>query len=197
MNNGANEGLNKALKKIEKFEWKYKNLILLVVSLVGAYFILQSEFLHSFLTKAGDFGYIGSFVAGILFTNTLTVAPATAVIFLLSETSHPVFIALFGSLGALLSDYVIFRFVRERLLGELKSVSKELRVSGMWRIGQKKIIKKFLPVIAGFIILSPLPDELAIALLGSIKYELNKFILYSFVLHFFGILIISLVAKIA
>jgi hypothetical protein len=51
-------------------------------------------------------------------------------------------------------------------------------------------LKKISPLIAGFIIASPLPDELAAVLLGSENYDYKKFLILAFVFNFLGILFI-------
>ena len=191
-----NRKLIKTAKEIEKFEWRHHNTILLIVSIISAYFIFTSQYLQTIISKFGELGYIGGFVSGIFFTNSLTFAPATAVLFLLSKTLNPFLIALVGAAGSLISEYIIFRFVRDRLLRELKFISKELRISITTRVLKSKFLKRIVPIIAGFIIASPLPDEIAIAMLGAVKYEIKKFLLYSFLLHFMGILIITQIAKV-
>lgn len=51
-------------------------------------------------------------------------------------------------------------------------------------------MKKISPLIAGFIIASPIPDEFAAVLFGIEKYKLRDFLILTFVSKFIGILFI-------
>lgn len=92
----------------------------------------------------------------------------------------------------MLSDYLIFRFVKDRLVNELELTSKEiLGKKFSLRIKPNGFIAKFVPIIAGFIIASPLPDELGAAIFGMSKIKTHRFIRYSFIFNFIGIFIIT------
>jgi hypothetical protein len=207
-----NNKLGKIIKELRKFEWKHHNLILFGISLLIAYYILKYKPIISLLSGLGYLGYLEAFVLGMLFTYSLTVAPATAALYNLGEKFHPLFIASIGALGAIISDYLIFRFVRDKLMNEIKTLSEEMNtitrpVSNLivpeniririWkRVSHSRIWRTLIPVIAGFIIASPLPDELGVAMFGAVKYETKKFILYSYCLNFIGILAITSLAMV-
>jgi uncharacterized membrane protein YdjX (TVP38/TMEM64 family) len=204
--------LEKTVLKIEKFEWKHKNLILLFISIVVAYFILRYKPIISLIHGLSYFGYLASFVLGMLFTYALTTIPATAVLYNLGENFNPFLIAFIGAFGSVLSDYLIFRFVRDRLMVEINLLSKEInnlteplsnlvstkrmRIIIWKKISSSRIWKTLVPVIAGFIIASPLPDEIGVAIFGAAKYEPRKFLVISYVLNFIGIFVIASVGSI-
>ena len=48
--------------------------------------VFLSKGFHSFLLHLGNFGYIGAFIAGILFVSTFTVATSALVLLVLAET---------------------------------------------------------------------------------------------------------------
>src|SRR3990167_7387455 len=102
--------------------WKYKNLTFLVFSLVLAYFVLRNESLHSYLLHLGNFGYIGAFLAGILFVSTFTVATGAIILLILAETLSPIEIGLIAGLGAVVGDFFIFRFIKDDLVREIKQI---------------------------------------------------------------------------
>lgn len=209
--NRMNKKLEKTIIKIEKFEWKHHNIILLIVSFLIAYYILKSGYFYVFISKLGDLGYAGSFIGGIFFAYGLTAAPAAVALYVLGKTLNPFFIALVAASGAVISDYLIFRFVRDKLMKEIKLLSeeisqltrpvsslvftKEIRVIIWRRIARSRIWKTLIPIIAGFIIASPLSDELGAALFGAVKFEPRKFIIYAYCLHFVGILALTSLAK--
>jgi uncharacterized membrane protein YdjX (TVP38/TMEM64 family) len=207
-----NKKADSFLKKIRKFEWKHHNLIFLVVSIVIAYYILRFKPVLSFIHGLSYLGYFAAFILGMMFTYALTVVPATAVLYNLGQQLNPLLIAFIGAFGSVISDYLIFRFVRDKLINEIKLLSKEINhltkpVSDLvfteeitvilWKkISRSRIWKHLIPIIAGFIIASPLPDELGVAIFGAAKYEPKKFLLFSYCLNFVGILAITSLGKI-
>lgn len=198
------------IKQLKKFHWKYRNLIFLIMSIAIAYFLFKSQYLIDAISELKHFGYIGALIAGMLFTYGLTTAPATAILYMLGKNLNPFLIAILGAGGAVVSDYLIFKFVKDKLMEEIKTLSEEIsnrsrpfsnlilseqfRVMIWKKISRSRVWKKIIPIIAGFIIASPLPDELGAALFGASKYEPKKFILYSYLLNFAGILGISYLA---
>ena len=207
-------------KKVRKFvyglreiQWKYRNLILLIASIVTAYFLLQAPQFYDLVAGLENFGYVGVFVTGILFSYGMTAAPATATLFLLGRNLNIFLVVLIGGTGAVISDYLIFKFVRHKLLKEIKLLSREINDRGkpisdlllsekiridIWKkISGSRVWKRIIPVIAGFILASPLPGEIGSALLGAVKYERRKFILFSYLLNLAGIFTIVVLAKFA
>lgn len=193
--------------KVERYQWKYRNLILLTISFFVAYYILRSGGVVSLIQGLSNFGYPASFVAGLFFSYGITIAPATAALFNLGQTFNPFLIALIGACGTVISDYIIFRFVRDRLLDEIKLLSKEiksvtkpishlffweeLRIRLWNAISRSRVWNLLIPVIAGLIIASPLPDEIGVALFGAVKFNPKKFVIIAYLLNFFGILAIA------
>ncbi|MBI4010365.1 MAG: hypothetical protein HY361_04235 [Candidatus Aenigmarchaeota archaeon] len=179
---------------IGEYEWKRRNTILIILSLIISYAILTSQYTHNLILSLGDYGYLGSFIIGLFYTYSLTTIPATAGFFLLGESLSPLLLALFGALGSLLGDYIIYRFVKDNFTKEMEEFSPGVRkiIKG---IKNSRHLRKFMPLIAGFIFASPLPDELGAALLGIMKFQFKKFLLYSYFFNFLGILIIATVAK--
>jgi uncharacterized membrane protein YdcZ (DUF606 family) len=74
--------------------------------------------------------------------------------------------------------------------------SEEIKVIIWRRIARSRVWKIIIPVIAGFIIASPLPDEFGVAIFGAAKYEPRKFVILSYCLNFIGILAITSLAKV-
>jgi uncharacterized membrane protein YdjX (TVP38/TMEM64 family) len=201
-----NTQISNHVKRLKK--WKYKNFFLFIVSLIIAYFILKNEENLSFLKNTTHLGYFSAFLAGVFFSSSLTVAPATALIYTLGSIFNPFILAFIGAFGSLLSDYLIFRFVKHRLIDEIKLlheeineflkpvtkpfIPKDLRFKlYLWRRVIESRFKWVIPVIAGFIIASPLPDEIGVALLGAAKYETERFVIISYFLNFIGIFFIA------
>ncbi|MEM5853071.1 MAG: hypothetical protein QXG39_00515 [Candidatus Aenigmatarchaeota archaeon] len=202
-----NQSFRNHVDKLKK--WKYKNLTAFGLSILLAYFVVKSEVGYWIEENLGYLGYFSAFIAGMLFSFSLTTPPATALIFSLGRQFNPFLIALIGASGSVLSDYLIFKFFRDRLMDEIKllheevnnflankhlsrKVPKELRFRlWLWQKTAHSKFKWFVPVIAGFIIASPLPDEIGVALVGAAKMNTRKFIPFSYLLNFLGIITIA------
>lgn len=185
--------LQKFIEYIQQFEWKHRNIIYLFVSVIIGVIIIRTPEFYSFIEGTGNFGYIGAFISGMLFTYTLTTVPATAALFVLGKSlKTPFIIALIGASGSVISDYLIFRFVREKLLDELKTTEKEIFGKNFkLHLDPNGLAVKAIPILAGLIIASPLPDEIGVALFSASKIHIKKFIQYSFLLNLIGIFIIA------
>src|SRR3989338_8116188 len=99
--------------------WKYKNLTILALSILIAIFLSKFEAFHSFLLNLGGLGYLGAFIAGILFVSTFTVATGTIILLVLAEQLSAVEMGIIAGLGAVVGDLTIFRFIKNSLVQEL------------------------------------------------------------------------------
>lgn len=182
---------------IGEYAWTHRNTILFILSILLSYILLTSQHTHDLISSLGNFGYLGSFIVGMFYTYTLTVAPATIGLFILGETLNPLLLALTGAAGAVLSDYIIYRFVKDTFVKELEefpAIKRSIH-NTIKAVRKSKVLKHYIPFIAGLIIASPLPDELGAGMLGMIKFRLKKFLMYSYFFNFLGILIITTAAK--
>jgi len=171
--------------------WKYKNLTFLLFSLVLAYFVLRNETLHSYLLGLGNFGYVGAFFAGILFVSTFTVATGAIILLVLAETLSPIEIGLIAGLGAVVGDFVIFRFVKDDLAREINLIYNKIDGNHHFKkVLNTKYFSWTLPVMGAIIIASPLPDEVGVSLMGIAKMKTYQFLLISFLLNTIGIFLV-------
>src|SRR3990172_5076652 len=81
----------------------------IVLSVFVAIFITESGIINHVLAST-ESHIIGSFIAGIFFTSIFTAVPATVVLVEIVGVNSVLVVALFGAVGALLGDLVIFRF---------------------------------------------------------------------------------------
>jgi hypothetical protein len=95
--------------------WPYKNTLLLILSLVLFLILTKIPEVNAGFKHLGQLGYLGAFITGVLFVSTFTVAPAGLVLYHLAERLHPLEVALLAGAGAMLGDYLIFRFVKDRV----------------------------------------------------------------------------------
>lgn len=171
--------------------WKYKNLTFFLTSLFIAYFLSRYEPFHDFLLQLHGLGYVGAFLAGILFVSTFTVASGAVILLVLSENLSPIEIGIFAGLGAVFGDFVIFRFIKENLVQEVTEVYSH--IDGKHHLQELLHTKYFswtLPVIGAIIIASPFPDEIGISLMGISKMKTYQFLIISFILNAIGIFLV-------
>src|SRR3989344_1460499 len=173
-----------------------RDLALVVFSILMAVILAKTGVLQDFITSTKEVRFIGSFIAGIFFTSVFTTAPAIVALGEIAHANSVISTALLGGMGALVGDLVIYKFVRDRLsehLGELiKHQGGGKRVRMLFRL---KYFGWLTFLVGGFIIASPLPDELGVSLLGFSKMRMRFFIALSFGFNFIGIILIGLVAK--
>ncbi|MEK7078485.1 MAG: hypothetical protein AAB929_00295 [Patescibacteria group bacterium] len=144
-------------------------------------------------------GYIGIFLGGIFYAYGFTAAPATAALLVLAKGQNILSAGIIGGLGALLSDMIIFLFVRYSFIDEIEMLKKEKAM----RIVEKEIknicgsfVNYFIPFVAAFFIASPLPTEVGVVLMATLKsISTKKFIVLAYFLHTIGIFIILLIGR--
>ncbi|OGN01630.1 MAG: hypothetical protein A3I26_03780 [Candidatus Yanofskybacteria bacterium RIFCSPLOWO2_02_FULL_43_10] len=173
-----------------------RDLALVVFSVLIAVILAKTGALQELITSTKEMRLIGSFIAGIFFTSIFTTAPAIVALGEIAHANSVILTALLGGMGALAGDLVIYKFVRDRLSEHLGELIKHQ--DGGKRLGMLFKLKYFRWLtffVGGFIIASPLPDELGVSLLGLSKMRIRFFIVLSFVFNFVGILLIGLVAK--
>lgn len=184
-----------SLVEFGKFEWRHRYFIILILSFILAAYFLQLRSVHEAMKGLGEFGYMGAFLAGTLFSYAFTTAPASVVLYILSESRNPILVALLGGLGAMLSDALIFKYVKSYLVVDIEIIKRTIELRVPWKRRIEKWPHWLTPIIAGFIIASPLPDEIGAALFGLAKYNSRKFVIVSYVLNTLGILAIALLAN--
>ena len=177
------------VRNIRKHIMMYPKFLLLFITFIIAYFIFTGrsyEPLNNFILSLGLFG---AFIAGVMFSYGFTAAPSTA-LFLIIAKEHNLWLAGFiGGIGALLGDLVIFAFIRSSFSDEIKKLSRKKIVRGFHKSIPNKLKKYLLPVFAGFIIASPLPDEIGVTILAIHRHiSVRMFMFLSYFLNTAGIL---------
>lgn len=175
--------------------WRYKNTFILILSLIFLFYITNTNLGQQVIKNISNLGYVGSFITGIFFVSTFTVAPASVVLFKMAELYNPIIIALTAGTGAVIGDYIIFRFLKDNVFNEIKPIFMKLGGTQMSRIISTPYFAWLAPVMGAIIIASPLPDEVGIGLMGISKLKNWQFIIISFTLNSLGIFVITSLAK--
>lgn len=175
--------------------WKYKNLILLAFSILLAVLLTKSGFFREFILLLGNWAYLGAFFAGLLFVSTFTVSLGGVLLFQMAENLTVWEVALVAGLGAVVADFLIFKFVRSNLIREVQPLYNTLGGKELNHVLHTKYFSWTLPFIGALIIASPLPDELGVSLMGLSKMKSWQFLLISFALNTIGITLVILGAS--
>ena len=173
----------------------YQDLGIITLSILVALIIARSGAVETFLASIGDGQWIGSLVAGALFTSVFTTAPAIVLLGKLAQTNSVWIVALLGTGGAVAGDYLIFRFFRDRFSQDVLSLLQHHPRRRLKKMLRLRSARWLMGAVGMLIIASPLPDELGIALLGFSKTKQRFFLLLSFTANFLGILAIGLAAQ--
>lgn len=172
--------------------WKHKNIIFLLAGIIVTLVCLNSPGFNHFLRNLGKLGYLGAFLAGFLFIFTFTVATGAIILAELSKTLSPIIIP-FAVLGAVLGDLFIFYFIRKGVVEEVTPIYEKITGHHLKKLLHTKYFAWTLPVIGALIIISPLPDELGISLMGFSQIRAIKLILISLFSHSIGMsMVVSL-----
>lgn len=175
--------------------WAYKNTTLLVVSLVVFFLFADTPVVHALIRHIGTYEYVGSFITGIFFVSTFTVAPASVVLFHLAQEFNPVLIALTAGAGAVVGDLLIFRLFKDRIFDEIAPLVTRIRDTHVFALFKSPHFVWLTPVIGALIVASPLPDEVGIGMMGLSRIKQWQFMFLTYLLNTVGILFIILLAQ--
>lgn len=170
--------------------YKYKGLTLILISITLTVLLSKYNFLNQIILDASGIPILGSFIAGILYVSASTAAFGVFILLGLSKNLSAVEIAIFAGLGGAVADFVIFRFIKGDLISEITPIYNKLGGHYLTQLMHHKLLRWSLPIIGAFIISSPFPDEVGIALMGLSKIKNYQFVLLSFVLDAVGIFLL-------
>ena len=175
---------------------KYPKLSLFIISVILVYFLFSSlayKPLHDALIFTG---YFGTFLAGLLYPYALTSAAGTGILLILAKEQNLLLAGVISGIGALISDIILFLFVKHSFSDEVQKLSKETAVRTVNRWIPDSVRAHVLAAFAGLLIASPLPTEIGILLMTSIKkISVKKFVIIVYILHASAIFIILLIGN--
>jgi hypothetical protein len=168
--------------------------ILIIGTAIGYWFI-ESGVIHSAIVQFSGAPIIASFFAGFFFTSIFTTAPAIAALFEICQQTPVALVALFGGLGSVCGDFIIFRYIQDDVSEDISFLFGKKKYTRLFHVFHTRLFEWSLPFLGAIVIASPLPDELGLTLLGFSKVKRGQFFLISFVFNSIGIVLIGLVAK--
>jgi hypothetical protein len=175
---------------------KYPKLSLFVITVFLVYFFF-SGLAHTPLHNALIImGYFGTFLAGLLYPYALTSAAGTGILLILAKEQNLFLAGFIAGIGALVSDIFLFLFVKHGFSDEVQKLSSErvVQVASRWIPNSVRVY--LLTTFAVILIASPLPTEIGIMLLASMKnISVKKFVIIAYILHASAIFIILLIGS--
>tara|TARA_Y100000310_G_scaffold329968_1_gene400783 strand:+ start:7775 stop:8305 length:531 start_codon:yes stop_codon:yes gene_type:complete len=168
----------------------FQKWAVLILTIILGIYLHFSGILKALIELTGNFGIIGVLISGIFFGYAFTAAPATASLISYTNYFNPIIISFIGATGTMIGDLLIFNIFKKGLPKEVDTIIKSTKLDRL----KKSKFKWLLVGIAGFIIASPLPDEIGVSLLGINKWDTVRFMLLTFSLNFIGILVITSIA---
>ena len=171
------------------------DILLVAVSFVVAIYIVESGVVHIVFDSIQSLDIVGIFIAGIFFTSIFTTIPAIALIAELAQHTTIFTIAFWGGLGAALGDYLIFWFVRDRGSEDVNYILRLTRARKTLQLLKTERFRWLSIIVGSIIIVSPLPDEIGLAMIGLSRISTAVFLPLTFVLNAGGIALIAVVAQ--
>ena len=168
-----------------------RDLLLIAASIFCAIFLVQFGILEFLINTSRGLDSASSFMAGVFFTSAFTIAPASVAIAHLSHGIAPLTLALWGAFGAMIGDVVIFLFVKDVFSEDIKGAIRTSRFKRILSQTHFGFLRWFGPVVGALVIISPLPDEIGLSLMGISKMKIGYLIPLTFVLNFIGIFLIA------
>lgn len=170
---------------------KYPKFLLLLLTFVIAYLLFYNRTYQPFHDFVASLGYFGTFISGALYVYGFTAAPATALLLILAKEQNIILAAMIGGLGALIGDLIIFTTIRHSFADEIEKLFEEEIVKYIHSRIPSFVKKYFIPATAIFIIASPLPDEVGIALFAATRnISIKVFSVFAYALNTIGIFVV-------
>ena len=186
-------------KKVERTDKKLSlkhDFLIILFGIIIAIVFIKTGFLKNLLFFTHGIWAFDSFVAGLFYTSGFTTPIALVALSEIAQVSSLFKVALFGAFGAVIGDYILFRFFRDKLdkdiLILIKGKSFSKRLKAIFHLRLFRFVSLF---IGGLFLATPLPDELGLAILGLSKTKTWVFITLSFIFKFSSILIIAMILR--
>ncbi len=177
------------VKEIKQYEYHHHKTVIFFLVTAAAILVLDPQYFNIILgliRNSGNYGLIGVAIAGFFFAYGLTVPVAAVALYAFGSVYNPFLVAAIAAASATAGDFIIFKIAKLRFAKHIEKLKRRglLRRYSKW-------IHRFAPILAGFIIASPLPDELAAIFLGSLRFTEKQFVIFVYGAEFIGILIIA------
>src|SRR5262245_11852743 len=91
------------------------DFIFILISIGVALWLGESHVLERIMVATRESKFLSSLVGGLFFTSIFTTAPAIVILGEIAQNTSIWYVSLFGAIGALVGDLLMFKFLRDRL----------------------------------------------------------------------------------
>lgn len=176
----------------EKLRWY---VYAAIISIIFIYIVITAFPAQDILLSLGLAGPIGALFAGMLFVSSFTAIIGTFFIAALAEAMPLWQLVLVAGLGSSLVDILLFHLVRHTVLEEMKPLLNKWKRRHFMRILHTKYFSWTVPLLGALIIISPLPDEIGVSMMGISNLDTRKFAILSFMLNCIGVFLVAITAR--
>jgi hypothetical protein len=173
--------------------WPYKHITLTSLAIVLFIVLLDTLIVKAFFEFSTGLGYVGAFLAGMFYVSLFTAGPAVVMLLELSGSLNPWLLVVVASFGTVAGDYIILRIFRDDIYGEMRYLSKKMGIRVKVKKKQRNTVNGLLALVGIFVLGSPLPDEVGIAMLGMTQHSKLTILSVAFLANALGIAFIVLV----
>jgi hypothetical protein len=177
--------------------WPLKHTTLVAIILVLFILVLDTAIVRAFFEFSTSLGLASAFLAGMFYVSLFTAAPAVIMLVELSKTINIVPLVLFASLGSVVGDLIILKIFQDNIYEEMKYLGKRLGIGIKVNRKQRKAVNWIMALSGIFVLGSPLPDEVGIAMLGMTQYSKARILAVAFLANLVGITFIVFAASAA
>lgn len=163
-----------------------KDVIFILIGAAIALILSRIGALDAIIAALGH-PAVASFVAGVFFTSAFTIAPSAVALSRIIASAPIHTVALWGALGALCGDLILFFFIKDRFAEDLRRSLRPSLAKHIFSSFHLGFMKWLSPILGALIIASPLPDELGLTLMGLSRVRLIVLVPISLAMNAFGI----------
>jgi membrane protein YqaA with SNARE-associated domain len=179
---------------------RYPKLFLLTLSIASGFLVYFDQNNFHFHEAIINSGYLGIFLAGFFLAHGFTMGPAIAALLIISKTETFLLTSIIATLGAIIGNGVFYNLLRISYHKELAELSRLYFFKKLQEWADQntpQFVRTYiLPVFAGIISATPLPDEFSVILVKASKeISATAFALTTALVGIFGVTIILLIGK--
>lgn len=167
-----------------------RDILIIALSVSFAAFLVAEDVIPRFMAVVGNVP-LEAALAGFFFTSLLTITPAGVAFAEMAQSVPPAQLALWGALGAVVGDLMLFFFVRDALSQDILAMLRGSWLRKIRALFKSPLLSWAVPLAGALVIASPLPDEVGLAMLGLSKTDLRFLVPVSYAMNFLGIYLIG------
>lgn len=173
----------------------FKDLTIVGVSIIVAFIIGKTGMVHAIVGSIDASPVLTIFIAGMFFTSMFTIAPAAVALAEVAQGTPAGTVMIWGALGAVIGDLILFLFIRDGVAEDFKAVLKGKYLRKIRRWSHFGFMRWLGPAFGALLIASPLPDEIGLAMMGMSRVKTPIFIPVVFVMNMIGIYFVIILGR--